>query len=524
MRVLVTDPLAADGLDILREQLTVAVHTGLDEAALVREIGAYDALIVRSGTQVTRPVIQAGFHLQVIGRAGVGVDNIDLEAATERGVLVVNAPDGNSIAAAEHTIAVMLALARHIPLADASLRAHRWERKRFVGIEVTGKTLGVLGMGRIGREVARRGRGLGMRVLAYDPYVSREHAERLGVELCDMDDILAQADFVTVHVPLTPATRGLIGERELAMLKSSARVINCARGGIIDERALNEALNEGRLAGAALDVFSQEPPLSSPLLDNPRVVVTPHLGASTREAQVAVAVDVARQVLDVLNGKPPAHPVNAPFITSETQAQLLPFGDLAEKLGLLASQLVDRHLGEVRITYAGRLAELDTDLLRALLIKGLLQDVSERRITLVNASLIARERGLRLVEEKTSDAGHFRDLITLRYSDNGHERLLTGTVMHSEPYLTRIDRYGLDFPARGYKLFIYHRDQPGRIGEVGRITGRADVNIAAMAVGRLEPRGEALMVLTLDEPAPPAVLAELEALEGVYSARMVDLD
>jgi D-3-phosphoglycerate dehydrogenase len=403
------------------------------------------------------------------------------------------------------------------------LREHRWERSRFVGVEVTGKTLGVIGMGRIGREVARRGRGLGMRVLAYDPYVSHDHAERLGVELRDLDHTLARADFLTVHVPLTPTTRGLIGARELALLKPSARVINCARGGIIDESALETALNEGRLAGAALDVFSEEPPLQSPLLDNDKVVVTPHLGASTHEAQVAVAVDVARQVLDVLNGKPPAHPVNAPFVTSETQAELLPFGPLAEKMGVLARQLVDRHLGEVRITYAGRLAELDTDMLRALLIKGLLQDVSERRITLVNASLIARERGLHLIEEKNSDAGHFRNLITLRYSDNSDERLLSGTVMHGEPYVTHIDAYQLDFAARGVMLLIYHLDQPGRIGEVGQITGRADVNIATMAVGRLEPRGEALMVLTLDEPAPPNVLAEIEALTGVSAARLVDL-
>jgi D-3-phosphoglycerate dehydrogenase len=362
-----------------------------------------------------------------------------------------------------------------------------------------------------------------MRVLAYDPYVSHEHAERLGVELHDMDHILARADFLTVHVPLTAATRGLIGARELALLKPSARVINCARGGIIDEVALDAALNEGRLAGAALDVFGQEPPLASPLLDNAKVVVTPHLGASTQEAQVAVAVDVARQVLNVLNGQPPAHPVNAPLIASETQAELLPFGELCEKLGLLAGQLVDQHLGEVRITFAGRLADLDVALLRALLIKGLLQDASERRITLVNASLLARERGLRLVEEKTPDAGHFRNLITVRYSDNGRERLLAGTVMHGEPYITRIEAYRLDFAARGYKLFIYHRDQPGRIGEVGQITGQHDVNIASMAVGRLEPRGEALMVLTLDEPATPGVLDEIEALEGVYSARMVDL-
>ena len=523
MRVLVTDPIASDGLDILREQLSAVVHAGLTEDELVKEIGGYDALIVRSGTQVTARVVQAARRLQVIGRAGVGVDNIDVDAATACGIMVVNAPDGNSIAAAEHTIAVMLALARHIPQADASLRDGRWARKQFTGVEVTGKVLGVIGMGRIGREVARRGRGLAMRVLAYDPYVSSVHAERMGVELCDLDDLLAEADFITLHVPLTSSTRNLIGPRELSLVKPTARLINCARGGIVDECAMQEALDEGRLAGAALDVFSTEPPANCPLIDNPKVVVTPHLGASTREAQVAVAVDVARQVLDVLSGRPAAHPVNAPLIPPETQSQLLPFCELAERLGILASQLIDRHLSQVRFSYAGRLADLDTGLLRALLIKGLLQDVTEARITLVNASLIARERGLQVSEEKTGDAGHFASLITLSFTDNGHERVLSGTVMHGDPYVVRIDRYWLDFVARGRKLFIYHRDKPGRIGEVGLITGRGDVNIAAMAVGRLEPRGEALMVLTLDEVAPPRVLAEIGALPDIYETRMLDM-
>jgi D-3-phosphoglycerate dehydrogenase len=378
-------------------------------------------------------------------------------------------------------------------------------------------------MGRIGREVARRGRGLAMRVLAYDPYVSSAHAERLGVELCDLDDLLRRADFITLHVPLNDATRDLIGPRELSLAKPTARLINCARGGIVDECALDEALREGRLAGAAVDVFTSEPPFDCPLLDNPKVVVTPHLGASTQEAQVAVAVDVAQQVLDVLTGRPAAHPVNAPLIPPETQAQLLPFCELAERLGILASQLVDRHLSRVRISYAGRLADLNTDLLRALLIKGLLQDVTEARITLVNASLIARERGLEVSEEKTGDAGHFASLITLAFTDNGHERILSGTIMHGDPYIVRIDRYWLDFIARGRKLFIYHRDKPGRIGEVGSITGRHDVNIAAMAVGRLEPRGEALMVLTLDEVAPPEVMAEMEALPDIYATRMLNM-
>ena len=523
MRVLVTDSVANDGLLLLRERVPVDERIGLDEEGLVAIIGEYDALVVRSSTKVTRRVIEAGCRLQVIGRAGVGVDNIDVEAATERGILVVNAPDGNSVAAAEHTIAMMMALARHIPQADASVRAHKWERKQFVGIEVTGKALGVVGMGRIGREVARRARGLGMRVLACDPYVSTEQAERLGVEMCDLDDLLAGADFITVHTPLTPATRGLIGERELGMVKPTARLINCARGGVVDEAALQEALATGRLAGAALDVFVSEPPFDSSLLQSPQLIVTPHLGASTREAQVAVAVDVARQILDVLAGRPAMHPVNAPFIPPETQSQLLPFCELSEKLGQMASQLVGRRLHQVRITYAGQLADMDTGLLRALIIKGLLQGVTETRITLVNASLIARERGLRVVEEKTADAGNFANLITLSFTDNGQERVLSGTIFRDQPYVVCIDRYWLDFVARGHQLLIYHRDRPGLIGEVGLLTGRADINIAAMSVGRLQPRGEALMVITLDEGASPEMRAKIEALSDVYATQLLEL-
>jgi D-3-phosphoglycerate dehydrogenase len=468
-------------------------------------------------------VIEAADRLQIVGRAGVGVDNIDVSAATQRGILVVNAPDGNSIAAAEHTIAMMMALARHVPGADASLRAGRWERKQFIGVEIAGKKLGVVGMGRIGREVALRGRGLQMHVLAYDPYVSSDHAERMGVRMCDLDRVLSEADFITVHVPLTDATRNLIGARELAMIKPTARLINCARGGIVDEAALHQALEDGHLAGAAVDVFTHEPPTDSPLLGNPRVIVTPHLGASTREAQVAVAVDVARQILDVLDGRPAAHPVNAPLVPPETQAQLVPFCEVVEKLGSFASQMVDRRLSQVRISYAGQLADMDTGLLRALVIKGLLQEVTEQRITPVNANLIARERGLLVTEEKTSDAGHYANLITLSFTDNGHEHVLSGTVMHDEPYIVRIDRYWMDFVLRGNQLLIYHRDRPGMIGQVGLITGSADVNIAFMAVGRLSPRGEALMALTLDELATAEVRDEIEALPDVYHTRLLKL-
>jgi len=523
MRVLVADTIAQDGLDILRQRLPVDVKTGLTEDQLVETIADYQALIVRSSTTVTSRVIEAAHQLQVIGRAGVGVDNIDVDAATQRGILVVNAPDGNTIAAAEHTIAMMMALARHIPRADASLRAGHWERRQFLGVEVAGKTLGVIGLGRIGREVVRRGRGLQMDVLAYDPYVSSEQAQRLGIKVCDPEQLLSESDFVTVHVPLTEDTFGMIGAHELDLIKPTAYLINCARGGIVDEGALHAALEAGQLAGAALDVFVEEPPFENPLIAHPKVIVTPHLAASTHEAQVAVAVDVARQILEVLDGRPAAHPVNAPFVPPETQAQLVPFCEVAEKLGTMASQLVDHRLSQVRITYAGELADMDTGLLRALVIKGLLQGVTEARITLVNANLIARERGLRVSEEKHSDAGHFANLITLSFNDNGQARVLSATIMRGEPYIVRIDRYWLDFIARGYQLLIYHRDRPGMIGGVGQITGEADINIAFMAVGRLAARGEALMALSLDEPTTPEIRAEIEALPDVYRTRLLRL-
>ncbi len=524
MKVLVADSIAPDGLAILRQEHSVDVKTGLDEAALVDIIGEYDALVVRSAPKVTARIIAAGTRLQVIGRAGVGVDNIDVEAATERGILVVNAPDGNTLAAAEHTIAMMLALARHIPAADRSLREGKWDRKSFMGVQITDKTLGVVGMGRIGSEVARRGRGLGMHVLAYDPYTASAWAESLGAEVCNgLADLLSRSDFVTVHVPLTPATRGLIGARELALMKPTARLVNCARGGIVDEEALLAALDGGQIAGAALDVFTSEPPTNRALLAHPKVVLTPHLGASTAEAQVAVAVDVAQQVVDVLAGRPAAHPVNAPIIPPQTQAELVPFCELAEKLGRVAFQLVDHHLNQLRITYAGQLAEMNTDPLRALLIKGLLQDVSESRITLVNAGLVARSRGLQLIEEKTGDAGHFASLITLSFTDNGQERILSGTVLRGEPHIVRIDSYWLDFVPRDYHMLIYHHDRPGMIGEVGHLTGQADINIAFMGVGRLQPRGEALMVLTLDETVPPEVRAQIAALQDIYAVRLLEL-
>ena len=525
MRVLVSDPLAQDGLSILQaeDNVEVDVKTGLDEDGLVEIIGSYDALVIRSGTKVTRRVIEAAEKLQIVGRAGVGVDNIDIDAATRHGILIVNAPDGNTLAAAEHTVAMMMTVARHIPQADASLRAGKWERKRFVGTEVNGKTLGVIGVGRIGREVAQRARGLRMRVVGFDPYMSRERSEKLGIEMCELDDVLTQADFVTVHVPITQATRGLIGERELGLMKPTSFVINCARGGVVDEAALSMALEDGVIAGAAIDVWENEPPFDSPLVKNPKVVVTPHLGASTREAQVAVAVDVVRDVLAVFRGEPALHPVNAPMIPPEVQRQLQPFGDLAEKLGIAARQLVDHGLSEVEVTYAGQLADLNTDPLRALLIKGLLEGVTATQVTMVNAALLARERGLHLVETKTCEAEHYASMISVRFRDNGRVRHLCGTTIGGRPHIVRVDQFRIEFILDGYQLLIYHKDRPGLIGRVGDITGQADINIAFMGVGRLEPRGEALMVLTLDEYVPEEVRAEIQSIPDVYEIRLLEL-
>ncbi len=522
-RVLVCDPLDERGLRLLEEFASVDVRTGLSEAELIEIIPAYDAMIVRSGTRVTAAVIEAGKRLQAIGRAGVGVDNIDVEAATRRGIIVVNTPTANTIAAAEHTIAMMLALARQIPAADASLREGRWDRKRFIGVEVRNKTLGVIGLGRIGTEVAKRAQGLAMEVIAYDPFVSAEHASRFGIQFTtDLDEVLRRADFVTLHTPLTETTRGLIGERELALMKPTARLINCARGGLIDEEALLRALDEGRLAGAALDVFAQEPPPPDhPLLRHPKVVLTPHLGGSTREAQASVAEEIAQQILAVLEGRLPHHAVNAPLVPPETLEALVPYFNLAERLSRLYRQLFPGLIREVRIVYGGELAEMDTTPLNAAVVKGLLEDVIEQRVNVVNAHLIARERGLVLVEEKRPDAGPFANLLTLEITADGTTHSVAGTVIRHEPHVVRVDDYWIDFVPDGYLLVCYNEDRPGMIGKVGTILGQADVNIAFMQVGRVVPRGRAMMVLGLDDPIPEPTLQEIVGVPGLYDVTFV---
>lgn len=525
MRILVADPIAPDGIELLKQRFDVDVRVGLKPAELLEIIGAYAALVVRSETKVTAEVIQAGANLQVIGRAGVGVDNIDVPAATARGIVVVNAPTGNNIAAAEHTVAMMLSLARHIPQANASLKAGEWKRSKFVGLELRNKTLGVVGLGKIGSEVSRRALGLEMRVVGFDPFITPDRAKSLGVELRSLNDLLAESDFVTVHTPLTDQTKALIGAEEIALMKPTARIINCARGGIIDEQALYDAVESGRIAGAAIDVFTAEPAVDNILLKSDKIVVTPHLGASTEEAQVNVAIDVAEQIVDVLQDRPARYAVNAPFIPPEAAPILAPYLLLGERLGRMATQLAEGQVGAITITVSGEIAELTTTPIRTAVIKGLLEPVSEQQVNMVNANVIARERGLHVVEQKALEpAGNYTSLLTVTVKTSSGTTTCGGAMMRDEPHIVLIDGYWIDLAvSEGYLLLARHRDRPGMIGALGNLLGDNDINISFMQVGREAPRGPAIMVLGLDDQIPAAVMDRIRKLEDLASAKLVRL-
>lgn len=520
--MLVADPLAEEGLEVLRKQVEVDVRTKMKPDELVSVIGDYEAVIVRSETRITREAIEAGKKLQVIARAGVGIDNVDLEAATQRGIVVVNAPTANTMAAAEHTVAMMLALARHIPQAHANLSGGAWMRQNFVGVELRNKTLGIVGLGNVGSEVARRVQGFRMKVIAYDPFVSLEYARNLRVDLVSFEKVLTDADFITLHLPLTDQSRNLIGARELSMVKPTVRIINCARGGLIDEQALAQAIDEGRVAGAALDVFAQEPPKDSPLMKNPRVIVTPHLGASTAEAQTSVATDAAEQVLAVLNGQPARYAVNAPLIPRESLSLLSPFLRVATSLGRMVAQLAEGQMGAIDIRYEGEIAKHDLSVLKAAVIGGLLEGMSEERINVVNASMIAQKRGLRVAEYRDTSCENYASLMTVSVTTSAGTTSVAGTVMRGEMHILRVNDYWLDVvPKGGYLLFSDHRDRPGIIGAVGMITGNADINVSSMQLSRLKPRGQALMVLELDEPLRDEHMKQILSLPDIHTARLV---
>ncbi|MBM4412337.1 MAG: phosphoglycerate dehydrogenase [Chloroflexi bacterium] len=508
-RILVAEPLAEEGLARLTASASVDIKTSISRDELMTIIDNYDALIVRSGTKVDRELLAAGSRLRVVGRAGTGVDNIDVESATRQGIVVVNAPASNSVAVAELAMGLILSLARHIPQAHQHVAEGGWSRAKFMGHEVRGKTLGLIGFGRIGAEVARRAKALEMDVVAYDPVVSIERAQQLGVSLASIDDVLQQSDFVSLHVPLVESTRHLINAQRLTLMKRGAYIINAARGGVIDESALVEAIDSGSIAGAAIDAYEQEPPVNSPLLKHPKVITIPHLGASTIEAQAMTGVDVAEGVLDALAGQSPRYAVNAPYIAPEDLGLLAPYAKLARSLGKLCIGVVDDPIQRYEFVYAGELASSSTSPVRTAILQGLLSGVSEQRITPVNAQVIARERGLRFSELTLPEVENYAGMLELRAYTATGKHVFSGTVLRDTPFVVELDGYWVTFEPSGSLLFTYHRDRPGMIGRVGTLLGAHDVNISSMQVGRIAPREQSLMVLTLDDSVPAEVIAQL---------------
>jgi D-3-phosphoglycerate dehydrogenase len=524
-RVLVADGLQAVGVDALREHgLEVEVTGSLDERALIGRLGEFEGLIVRSATKVTRAAIAAGPRLEVIGRAGAGVDTIDVEAATERGIIVMNTPGGNTTAVVEHTLALLLALARRVAVADATLKAGKWEKNRLQGVELLGKTLGILGLGRIGTEVARRALGFRMQVLAYDPYLTREAAERLGVDSVELDELLTRSDFITIHTPLTGDTRHLIGESELARMKRGVRLINCARGGIIDEAALARALASGQVGGAGIDVFEQEPPPADhPLLRFEQVVLTPHLGAATDEAQSAVALAIADQVADVLVRGVVSNAVNLPTVDAETLREQAPYAGLAAAMGRFLAQMAEGRMAEARLTYAGEITQRPTAGLTLAFLRGVLGTILAEHVTDVNAMLIARNRGLRVTETSTSESAGYSSLLTAELRTDRGTSSVAGTLFHREPRFVAIDGFSLEAVPHGFMLVFANQDVPGVVGRIGTLCGRHGINIAGMQLGRERRGGRAVSILNLDDPMPPAALDEIRAMPDIVFARLVRL-
>jgi D-3-phosphoglycerate dehydrogenase / 2-oxoglutarate reductase len=527
VKVLITEALAESGVELLSREFEVDVLLGLSPEELLERIGEYDGLVIRSATKVTAEVIERAENLKAIGRAGIGVDNIDIEAATKRGIIVANAPESNTIAAGEHTLGLMLAAARHIPAADNTLRAGEWQRSKFKGVEVADKTLGLVGLGNVGRVVARGAVGMRMRVLAYDPYVSDDRMRDMNVARAEsVDEVLERSDFVSLHVPRTPQTAGMIDEVALEKMKPDAYLINVARGGIVDETALYNALKEGLIAGAALDVFQEEPTTDSPLFTLPNVVITPHLGASTVEAQDRAGVTAAEQVATALRGLVPLNALNAPVPEGEGAEFVAQFAELCETMGRVLYQLTDRPGTYLKIEYQGEVAAYDTRLLDVSAMKGLLARMEFEPLNFVNTPALARERGLRVETARISESADYTSLVTLRLASEGSgESVVSGTLVGPRMQPRIVDAFGftMDIVPQKHTLFIRNEDQPGMIGKIGTILGEHGINIGNMAVGRDAPGQPAAMAITVDEPVPDELLKTLRETPGFTDARTVSL-
>lgn len=527
MKVLISDNLAPIGAKILQDAgLEVDINTGLAPEELKKIIPNYDGLVIRSATKATAEIIEAADNLKVIGRAGIGLDNVDIPAASGRGIVVMNAPDGNATTAAEHAISMMMALTRNIPQATISMKAEKWEKKKFQGREVTGKTLGIVGIGRIGSIVADRAHGLHMKVIAYDPHMPKELVEKMGIELVSLDELCQRSDFISVHVPLTKETKHVISTNEFKAMKKDARFIDCARGGVVDEKALYEALTTGEIAGAALDVFEVEPTNleNCPLLALDNFICTPHLGASTAEAQENVAIAIAEQMSDYLNNGTVTNAVNVPSVSAEVLSKVKPYIALAEMLGSLHMQIAKGGVEEINIEYIGDLAEMNSSPVTVAFLKGLFTPILKDAVNYVNAPMIAKDRGIRVVESKTSHSDDFTNLLLVRVKTTDAENVLAGTVFgKKEPRLVRLNSFRLEALPVGPMLFVYNQNVPGVIGALGTTIGTGGVNISRMTVGNEAEQGRNVILLNTDKLIEKDLLQKVKDLPEIDDAMVLDL-
>ena len=523
MKVIIADQINEKGIKELEEVAEVVVNTSITQEELITTIKDFDAIIVRSRTKVTRDVIEAAEKLKIIARAGVGVDNVDVEAATERGIMVVNAPESTSITVAEHAIGLILSIARKISIADKSVKEGKWDKSKFMGIELNGKTLGIIGLGRIGTQVSIRAKSFGMEVLVYDPYVTEEAGAKIGVSVVDLEYLLRNSDIMTIHVPLTPETKHLISKDEFEIMKENAIIVNAARGGIINEKDLYNALSSGKIWGAGLDVFEVEPPKDNPLLELDNVVLTPHIGASTKEAQIDAAIIVANEVKKVFMGKAPKNVLNMPVLDPETFQAVKPYLKLSEKLVKFLIQAAKGNITEVDITYCGELADLPRkDVLSRTVLKETLNFILTEPVNMINAPSMAKKRGIVITESKRSEAEGYKSLIKVKIKSDEGEISIEGTAQ-KEPRIVRIDEYWVNVKPEGTMVIARYKDIPGSIGTIGTKLGEHGINVAKMQVGREAPGEEAVMVLTVDQKVPKEVIDEIRALEHVYDAVYVQL-
>jgi D-3-phosphoglycerate dehydrogenase len=518
--------MAKDGLEILEAatELDIDVRKGLSKEEFLEIVGEYHAVIVRSASTVTAEIIDAATNLKAIGRAGIGVDNVDVEAATKKGIVVMNTPEANAITTAEHTITLMLSLARRIPEAHASLKAGKWERSKFKGIEIYGKTLGCIGLGNIGKLVAERAIGLKMNVIAYDPFLTREAADKLGVELVTLDELLKRADVITIHTPLTAETKDLINKKSFENTKPGLIIINCARGGVINEQDVTDAVKSGKIAGAAFDVYTSEPPADdNPILSiDENIVITPHLGASTAEAQTKVGLAIAQQIVDFLVNGVVNNAVNMPSVSQEALSVMKPYLNLAEKLGVLQGQICKGGIREVHIEYDGEVSELDTPPITVSALKGFLTPIMDVVVSHVNAPVIAKERGIKVIESKSSEAKDFTSLITIRIKTEKGENKVSGTIFgKEEPRIVRVNGVTIDIVPEGYMLVSENNDKPGFIGNMCSILGDNGVNIGRLHLGRESIGGRAIVFTSVDSPVPVEVIKQISNLSDIISVTQV---